>query len=298
MMITIQRCAGIVVASVMVFAATALAQAPEVIWMNGPGTVDVGEDLAEIRLGAGHAFADGDDTRRVMAAMGNPETSLEVGMVVPTSEDASWFIVFEYFDVGHIRDDEKDEIDADALLESIRRGTEEGNKQRVQMGFSPLHILGWHEKPHYDEATHNLVWAILGESDGDSVVNYNTRILGREGYMSTVVVTGPQELEAVRGDVETVMSTFSYKDGRRYAEFREGDRMAKYGLAALIAGGAGAAAAKTGLLAAFGKVLAKLGKALVFVVIAVLAFFRKIIASVVRGIRGPGASRTRMPGRP
>jgi uncharacterized membrane-anchored protein len=39
---------------------------------------------------------------------------------------------------------------------------------------------------------------------------------------------------------------FSYLPGQRYAEYKPGDKVAKYGLAALITGGAAAIAVKTG----------------------------------------------------
>ncbi|MGB5133216.1 MAG: DUF2167 domain-containing protein, partial [Steroidobacteraceae bacterium] len=40
---------------------------------------------------------------------------------------------------------------------------------------------------------------------------------------------------------------FQYAPGERYADVQEGDHMAEYGLAALIAGGGAAVAAKAGL---------------------------------------------------
>jgi uncharacterized membrane-anchored protein len=62
------------------------------------------------------------------------------------------------------------------------------------------------------------------------------------------------------------MQGFSYKSGKTYAEFRPGDKIAQYGLAALIGGGAGAAAVKLGLFGALWKFIAKRGKALVLLV--------------------------------
>jgi uncharacterized membrane-anchored protein len=46
-----------------------------------------------------------------------------------------------------------------------------------------------------------------------------------------------------------------------------GDKVAEYGLVALVAGGAGAAAAKAGLFASLFKVIAKGGKAIVLLLI-------------------------------
>jgi len=41
---------------------------------------------------------------------------------------------------------------------------------------------------------------------------------------------------------------FSYSSGYKYAEWRSGDKVAAYGLTALVAGGAGVALVKSGLL--------------------------------------------------
>ena len=47
-----------------------------------------------------------------------------------------------------------------------------------------------------------------------------------------------------------------FKAGSRYAEFGQGDKIAAYGLTALVAGGAGAALAKSGLLSKMWKAIA------------------------------------------
>ena len=39
-------------------------------------------------------------------------------------------MVFEYDDSGYVKDDDKDELDADAMLASIREGTEQANVER------------------------------------------------------------------------------------------------------------------------------------------------------------------------
>jgi uncharacterized membrane-anchored protein len=80
------------------------------------------------------------------------------------------------------------------------------------------------------------------------------------------------------------MQGFSYTSGNRYAEFMKGDKVAGYGLTALIAGGAAAAAVKTGLFAKLFKVIAAAGAALwKFIVIAFAAiarFFKQIGAAI------------------
>jgi uncharacterized membrane-anchored protein len=74
------------------------------------------------------------------------------------------------------------------------------------------------------------------------------------------------------------MGGFSYKSGNKYAEFRPGDHLAEYGLTALIAGGAGVAAAKLGIFAALWKLLAKGGKAVVVLVVGAIAGLKRVVA--------------------
>jgi uncharacterized membrane-anchored protein len=193
------------------------------------------------------------------------------------ADNQNWMLLFEWKAEGYVKDDDKDKIDKDAILQSYKEGTEQANENRRKMGVPGLHVTGWFEEPHYDEATHNLVWALLAKDDnGEQTVNYNMRLLGRVGYMSVTLIDAPQSLPRSKPYVSQVLSDFSFKPGKTYAEFRSGDKVAKYGLAALVAGGAGLAAAKLGLFGILVKFLAKAGKFLIVAAVAVLAFLKKI----------------------
>jgi uncharacterized membrane-anchored protein len=265
------------VVALLVTAVTLGAQEPmpKVNWV-----LDLGK-VAQLDLAEGYVFLDAADARKLLAAVGNVPDGSEIGLVAPAAEDQNWFVVFDYSDVGYVRDDEKDKIDAAAILKGIREGTEEANEVRQQKGVPGLHVIGWQQEPYYDSATNNLSWGILAKDDGgEQVVNFNVRLLGRHGYVSATLVDDAARIAAARPHLVHIVSAFSYKSGSRYAEFRSGDKVAEYGLMALVAGGAGAAAAKTGLLAALGKVLAKAGKAVVLLVVAALAAIRKLLKAV------------------
>jgi len=263
---------------VLAMAAGAQTPAPQVPWVHGPAKVALGAQ-AELDVPAGYQFADGPTTQKLMAQMGNHVSKNEVGLVAPSRKDADWILIFEYDPIGFVKDDEKNKIDKNALLTSMKEGTEEGNKRRKEMGIPGLHVTGWFEEPKYDARTHNLVWALQARDDEkNDVVNYNMRVLGRLGVMSVTLVDEPSRLVASRQEVETLMGTFAYKPGKTYAEFRPGDKVAEYGLTALVAGGAGAAAVKLGLFAWLGKILAKGGKAIIALVVVALAGLKKILA--------------------
>jgi len=227
-------------------------------WQKGNSVGELG-DIAQVKVPQGFVFANANDTRTIMEANQNPTTGREMGFVAPEGEN--WFAVFEFNDVGYIKDDDKDSLDAGALLDSIKQGTEQGNKERVRRGWATMTILGWEQPPHYNEISHNLEWAIKATSEGMPIVNHNTRLLGRGGVMEVTLVTDPSTLTATLPKFKTMLQGFEFKQGQRYAEFRAGDRTAAYGLTGLIVGGTTAALVKTGAFKWLWKVLVGAGLA-------------------------------------
>jgi uncharacterized membrane-anchored protein len=118
---------------------------------------------------------------------------------------------------------------------------------------------------------------VIGESENERVINYNTRILGRRGVMEVKLVVGSEELEANLPAYKQLLGTFDYIGGERYAEYKPGDKLAKYGLTALVAGGAVAVAAKTGLLTTILLLFKKAWKLLIIGLVAVGSFFKRLI---------------------
>ena len=155
-----------------------------------------------------------------------------------------------------MKDDEKDKLDADAILKSIREGTEAANEERKSRGWSTMTVNGWSTAPFYDAQTQNLTWAILGSSsEGGSSVNHSVRLLGRSGVMKVQVVFSPSSAQPAVAAFTGLLTGYAFNPGSRYSEWRDGDKVASYGLTALVAGGAGVALAKTGLLAKLWKLI-------------------------------------------
>tara|TARA_B100001971_G_C18223848_1_gene558979 strand:- start:922 stop:1725 length:804 start_codon:yes stop_codon:yes gene_type:complete len=261
-----------------------LGQMPDIQWKEGPLTCKLGKNIANVDIDENYLFLDSRNTRDFMESIGNPTSGAELGTILPGYEGSDgWFILFEYDNIGYVSDDDKYDIDADAILRNIKKGTESANKKRTKDGFSPLIIKGWYNRPYYDDKTNNLTWAILAETDGEPVVNHNIRFLGRSGVMSVALVTNPNELDDAIRETKPILSTFSYSQGKRYFEFVEGDKIAGYGLTALIAGGAGAAAAKLGLFAKLWKFILKLWYLVVAAIIAVFNVIKKFFSKTVKG---------------
>ena len=238
---------------------------PKLNVLRGPAKA-VLEGVAQIDIPAGYTFIDGKSTRELMKALGEPSSGHELGLLSPTNRD--WSLIFEFSNIGYVKDDEKDKLDADKLLESIKRGTAEANKERVRAGHRPLEVVGWEVPPKYDSVTHNLEWSVRATSDDRPILNYNTRLLGRKGVMEVVLIVEPDKLPATLPVFRNLLTGYSFLTGQNYAEYRPGDKVAKYGLAALVLGGTAVGAAKLGLL---GPVLLFFKKAWKLVVIAIAA---------------------------
>ena len=235
-------------------------------WTIGPDVGALGS-IAEIEVPTGFVFAGAADTRDLMEVMQNPTDGSELGLIAPDNMD--WFVVFDFTEDGYVRDNDKNMLDADKMLKAIREGTKIGNRERRSRGWPTLEVTGWAARPHYDEDTNSLVWAPKLRCEGEGVVNYNTRRLGRRGVMSVALVVDPPQLDEAIETFNELMEGFEYVDGERYADFRAGDKVATYGLAALVTGGAVAVAAKSGLLR-------YLGKGIIVVVVGIGAFFKRI----------------------
>ncbi|MFO0728447.1 MAG: DUF2167 domain-containing protein [Myxococcota bacterium] len=223
---------------------------------------------AEVAIPEGLRFLGARDTSTLVEMMGNISGHEEAGLI--GTPDLSWFVVFFFDDVGYVKDDEKDSLDADKMAATMREHLVESNEERRRRHLDELSFDGWAIAPRYNAESKQLEWAQKLRSVKGTSVNYNTRVLGRHGVMRVTLVTGPEDLEAVLPAFHDMMKGFQFNGGEDYASFRAGDKVAEYGLIALVAGGAGAVAAKTGLLSA-AVIFLKKGAKLIAVAIAGLA---------------------------
>jgi uncharacterized membrane-anchored protein len=279
----------------------------EVQYQSGPATVDIG-DLASLDVPAGYRFAPKDQCKAFMEMTGNSPTDKELGVLVSGTEGTpEYFAIFEFDEIGYIKDAASEKLDPAALLNSVRQATEAANAERKNNGWAALEVVGWDKEPFYNPETQRLEWSIKGrEVGGSEIINYHTRILGRKGVMSVVVVVGPQNSATMVADVSDKLKTFAYKEGNKYAQWLPGDRVAEIGLAALILGGVGAVALKTGLLAKFWKfillIIAKLGKVFILVLAkagkALFLVLAAVGAAIKQAFTGKSSEPTAKEGKP
>lgn len=240
------------------------------------GKVKLPGDIATLDLPSSFRYLNPVDAEKLLTdGWGNPPGTKTLGMIVPADVNplsaAGWGVVVTYDKDGHVKDDDADHINYADLLKDMKEGMEENNKERKEQGYSAMTLVGWAEQPSYDKAQHKLYWAkeLHTEGSKENGLNYNIRVLGREGVLVLNAVAGMQQIAQVKQEMKKVTAFTDFTPGNRYADFNAStDKVAEYGIAALVAGGV---AAKLGF---FGKIFA------------VLLAFKKIILLGVAGLGG------------
>ena len=241
-------------------------------WVTGAKTVDVVGD-SKLEVPEGYVFLNRADTKKFLELNENLSDGSEV-MVAP--ESLAWSAYISFSGDGYVKDNEK--IDADELLETMQENNKLANEERRRRGWGEMQLLGWAVPPAYNANTKRLEWATRLRSGSSTVVNFFTKILGRKGHTTVILVAAPEDLATSQAALNSVLTGYSFNPGSRYAEYVPGDKVAEYGLAALVLGGAAAVATKKGFWAVLGGFLAATWKFLAAALVAVGAFVRRMFS--------------------
>jgi uncharacterized membrane-anchored protein len=220
----------------------------------GPSDVVLG-DQAKLHLPESMQFVPAKESAALMRMWGNGADPSLNGLVFAKSPDDTWTISIRHTAEGYVKDDDAKTWNADELLKSLKDGTEQQNETRIKMGMPALDIVGWVQPPNYSSERHRLVWSLKAvdrgaAADEPSTVNYNTYALGKDGYFEIDLMTTDKTIEIDKSAAYRVVDAVDYNAGKKYSDFKPGtDRIAEYGLAALVAG---VAAKKLGFLALAG----------------------------------------------
>jgi uncharacterized membrane-anchored protein len=236
-------------------------QMRELSW-HKPGSIGKFTDKAEFKVTEGYTFLSAADTDKFLKLTGNMPQGNSYTIA---STKTNWFGILRFSPEGYVKDDEK--IDPDALLKTLKEGNAAGNEERKKNGYPTMVLEGWFFPPRYDAENKRLEWGTrLRNEDQSLTVNVTTKILGRSGYTSAILVSSPDTLNEDLEDFKKALRNFEYVSGEKYSEWKQGDKVAAYGLGALVVGGAAAVATSKGGLKAIGlAVIAGLAAAWAFI---------------------------------
>src|ERR1017187_2837447 len=248
------------------------------------GEIDLRDGLAKLTVPKEFSYLGPDDAETVLVKLwGNPPSRTKpLGLLLPAGltplSSNAWVVTIQYSEDGFVKDNDAGKISYDDLLKKMQKGIAENNAERQKQGYRAITLVGWAAPPRYDAATHKLYWAkqLQFEGERQDTLNYNIRMLGRKGVLELNAIAGLDQLAEIDAQTPQILGMVDFKEGSRYADFDpKVDKVAKYGIATLVAGGVLAVAAKAGFfkLLLVGLLAAK--KFVIIGVIAVVAFIKK-----------------------
>lgn len=247
----------------------------------GPQKITLGDNIASIDLPSDLVFFDKNDTKKLFEEAKEPYDDSSQGVIM--QDGSQWFALFRYADTGYIKDDDADRLNADDLLNIMKKNTQEANKKRKEMGSTPIEIVGWAKLPSYNRVTHTLTWSVIvrEEQSQKQVLNYSSVVLGRYGILTCTVVDDYENASLLQPKMDRLTTATSFTHGRKYEQWVQGDKVSDITMTGLITGGAAAAAygaAKAGILAKLGKLLLvlllSLKKAALLLLVPIGIFFK------------------------
>lgn len=236
------------------------------------GTITLPGGKAQLEVPPNYYYLSPEDAEKVLTdGWGNvPSNELSWGMIFPADyhplHSDAYGVTINYQNDGHVKDSDANKVDYDELLTTMQSDTSQENVWRLENGYESIQLLGWASQPYYDESAKTLHWAKalqFGESTGETL-NYNVRLLGREGVLVLNFIANMDQLAQVNGDLPDVLAMPSFTPGNTYADFDPKlDTVAAYGIGGLVAG---KVLAKTGMLAIIIALFKKFG---IFIVLAI-----------------------------
>jgi uncharacterized membrane-anchored protein len=291
-LITALMCAGLLAAPGALRAQDTNEFSPEIIQLAKnlkyqQGEIDLRGGLAKLTVPSDFNYLGPDDAETVLVKLWHnpPLESKPLGMLIPAGMTPlqlnCWVVTIDYDEDGYVKDSDASKINYDDLLKKMQKGVAESNEERRKAGYRTVELVGWAAPPHYDADAHKLYWAKDLKFSGSKhdTLNYNIRMLGRRGVLELNAVARMSAFQEIDTQAPKILSMVDFKEGNRYANFDpKTDKVAKYGIATLVAGGALAAAAKLGLFKVLWVGLLAAKKFVIIGVIAAVAFVKKLFA--------------------
>lgn len=246
------------------------------------GVIKLASCHASINVPEGFVFLDSIQARSLLIDYwGNPEDRTEglLGALVPNTAlcfyQISMAYIITYENCGYVKDDDANSIDYDDLLTDLKKMAEEENKTLPKE--NKYSLKGWAVKPKYLADSHVLVWAKAISFTDNDVVNYDMRILGKDGLVSINAVIAPTDCKEVVASESKIINSLKYDKGYAYTDFDESrDKVSEWTIGGLVAG---TMLAKTGILAKIGIFLLKFWKIIAIAAAggatAIMKFFKK-----------------------
>lgn len=207
------------------------------------GSIVLGDGLATLVIPEGFKYVSGKQADYILHDLwGNPPQTGSLGMIFPSeygpADFNGWAVDISFEEEGYVDDEDAADMDFDELEADMKEESVESSRQREKAGYGKMLFLGWAKPPYYDSANKKLHWAMKFEVDSyELALNYNIRMLGRRGYLVLNIIGSVSQLEEIEPNIDALLASVNFNEGHKYEDFDpEYDKVAAYGIGALVAG--------------------------------------------------------------
>jgi uncharacterized membrane-anchored protein len=243
-------------------------------WISAAGHYQLAASHSYIDLPDGYYLLLGADAARYDTLTNGLDASNTEAIVFHDADHTAVYFVFDA--VGYVKDDDWSEVDADSFLKQMQEAELKANSERARQGLSYMIVDGWKEPPRFDTATHTAYWATSLSNAMSHWINATAVRLARNGYHYVIWVGEEKAFTGSSNSLASVMAIHDYDTGYRYSDYVEGDKLAGYGVGALVASILGVKFGKGFLLALLGGILV-FGKKILAVAAAIVVAAGAII---------------------
>ena len=223
-------------------------------WQQEPTTYSIANDKATVTTTENDFLVIGEEASEYMfIVQGHKNYKPDAAILRIQGPEADSQVIYTINKIGYLtQDDWAENIDKDKMLEEIKEGTIETNKQRGE-GYLDIFVDSWAQEPFLDKENNTVFWVIAGhDADNSQFINAKALKLGREGYTEILWIGSPEQFTSSEVALKPILANYDYSEGFQYADYIPGqDSVAAAGVGALVYKLAtGKAAAKAGMLAA------------------------------------------------
>ncbi|WP_169749151.1 DUF2167 domain-containing protein [Flavihumibacter petaseus] len=209
------------------------------------GKVQLADGAVELTVPEGFYFIAGDQARFILEEIWGNMPDMDVaGMLVRTGFEATRLdndhsFVISYSNVGYITDSKNIQLDHNQLLETLEDNMKKSNVVREEMGYNTMKVTGWVMVPYYDSFKKALYWASRIRANGseEEILNYNLRLLGKNGVIKINAVATMDQLAAIKQELPAIIAQTRFAQGQSYADFKPGtDTASTWTMPEMVAG--------------------------------------------------------------
>lgn len=193
--------------------------------------------LAVLKVPQGYRLLEGDQARVLVEQLwGNPENPNTLGVLIPqrvspTDKEVGGIII-SFEPTGYLNDDDAQRINYNRLLYSMKEELQEDNLLKGGRSVGAIKTVDWAFPPYFNKSNHSLHLAKVFkfESKLSPFLNYEVRLLGRNGALCLTAIGKASDLQKIKAQLESVLEYTQFTFGNRYEDFNPlTDRKSSWG---------------------------------------------------------------------